>query len=144
MPTHSRIILKKTPVPPQILARLWRHSSGGAIHKLATCSRLPPPDAAPGPHVIVAAGRNEAAIWDLSKGGACKQVQQYHAQRRSEQRRCFCCILSLDVESHSIVRGEGGENEDEYLLFATGRNEDKRIQTLCFSIVCELGWLDGW
>ncbi|CAM9232680.1 unnamed protein product [Pylaiella littoralis] len=57
----------------QILARLWRHSSGGAIHKLATCSRLPPPDAAPGPHVIVAAGRNEAAIWDLSKGRACKQ-----------------------------------------------------------------------
>lgn len=59
----------------QILARLWRHSSGGAIHKLATCSRLPPPDAAPGPHVIVAAGRNEAAIWDLSKGGACKQAR---------------------------------------------------------------------
>ncbi|CAM9512569.1 unnamed protein product [Ectocarpus sp. 12 AP-2014] len=56
-----------------VLARLWRHSSGGPIHKLATCSRLPPPDAAPGPHVIVAAGRNEAAIWDVSTGGACKQ-----------------------------------------------------------------------
>lgn len=44
------------------------------MHKLATCSRLPPPDTALGPHVIVAAGTNEAAIWDLSRGGACKQV----------------------------------------------------------------------
>lgn len=79
----------------QVLARLWRHSSGGAIHKLATCSRLPPPDSAPGPHVIVAAGRNEAAIWDLSKGGACKQVRSKVAIQRMCLRNRSCDLLGF-------------------------------------------------
>ncbi|CAM9207134.1 unnamed protein product, partial [Choristocarpus tenellus] len=57
----------------QVMVRLWRHSSRGPVHKLATCSRLPPQDNSLGPHVIVAAGQNQAAIWDLSVGGSCKQ-----------------------------------------------------------------------
>lgn len=89
---------RATRAPPrQILARLWRHSSGGAIHKLATCSRLPPPDAAPGPHVIVAAGRNEAAIWDLSKGGPCKQVRCTNASEGVERVLLTFCSLVFSV-----------------------------------------------
>eukprot|EP00903_Cladosiphon_okamuranus_P008555 g8210.t1 len=82
----------------QILARLWRHSSGGAIHKLATCSRLPPPDAAQGPHVIVAAGRNEAAIWDLSKGGPCKQ--------------CFRVVPPSEGPPQAQPSSRGGKGQD--------------------------------
>ncbi|CAM9305018.1 unnamed protein product, partial [Hapterophycus canaliculatus] len=85
--------------PLQILARLWRHSSGGPVHKLATCSRLPPPDAAPGPHVIVAAGRNEAAIWDLSKGGACKQ--------------CFRVVAPSEGPAPPLTSGRGSRGSHD-------------------------------
>ena len=63
------------------MVKLWRHSSGGPIHRLATCARLPAsafggvkPEgggpSAPQPLAFVASGENEVAVFDLSRGGS--------------------------------------------------------------------------
>jgi len=57
-----------------MLVKLWRHSSKGPIHRLATCARLPGDrDNAEGPHAFVAAGNNEVAVSNLSTGGPCRR-----------------------------------------------------------------------
>jgi len=55
------------------LVKLWRHSSRQAIHRLATCARLPLSSADAAPLAFVAAGDNQVAVWDLSAGGDCRQ-----------------------------------------------------------------------
>jgi phosphoinositide-3-kinase regulatory subunit 4 len=59
----------------QLLVRLWRHSSKGPVHRLATCARLPEDhEMAPNqPLAFVAAGESELAVWNLATGGACRR-----------------------------------------------------------------------
>ncbi|KAG5180485.1 WD40-repeat-containing domain protein, partial [Tribonema minus] len=64
-----------------LLARLWRHSARGPIHRLSTCARLPgdtnaaaptPEAGGAGPHVFIAAGDDETAVWDLRGAGTLR------------------------------------------------------------------------
>jgi phosphoinositide-3-kinase regulatory subunit 4 len=68
--------------------KLWRHSCRGPVHRLATCARLPVnrhaaggesaaahAQAAPAqPLAFLAAGKNEAAVFDLVQGGPPRQL----------------------------------------------------------------------
>ena len=60
------------------MCRLWRHSSSGPIHRLATCKSLPVGSKSEqaigspeGAFLFVAAGSNEAAVWAIPEGGEC-------------------------------------------------------------------------
>lgn len=71
-----------------VMNKLWRHSSQGAIHRLATCKSLRRVTGtmqqaaystrsehligpAEGAYLFVAAGNNEAAVWAVPEGGQC-------------------------------------------------------------------------
>jgi phosphoinositide-3-kinase regulatory subunit 4 len=60
----------------QLLVRLWRHSSRGPVHRLATCARLPedPDGGSAQPLAFVAAGVAELAVWNLNLGGPCRRA----------------------------------------------------------------------
>ena len=61
----------------RLLIKLWRHSSRGAVHRLATCARLPEDgdSVAPQPLAFVSAGFHDAelAVWNLATGGTCRR-----------------------------------------------------------------------
>lgn len=60
----------------QVMAKLYRHECKSSINRLATCfTRLPQESNAdvPRPYVFVAAGANEAAVFDVGSG-ACAQA----------------------------------------------------------------------
>lgn len=61
------------------MCKLWRHSSGSAIHRLA-CAKSSPNiqstregvlASSEGAYMFVAAGNNEAAVWGVPEGGEC-------------------------------------------------------------------------
>jgi hypothetical protein len=58
-----------------VLSAAWRHSSGSAIHRLASCkaprSVVPGLGYTEGAFLFCAAGNNEAAIFGLPEGGEC-------------------------------------------------------------------------
>lgn len=83
-------------------AKLWRHSSCGPIHRLASCKSLPgvTPQmqqkayatrsehligSAEGAYLFVAAGNNEAAVWALPEGGECLKCFRSIPLRASRQ-----------------------------------------------------------
>ena len=56
--------------------KLWRHSAGSVVHRLATCFTKLPQDtsraSANRPYVFVASGKNEASVFDVGSG-ECRQ-----------------------------------------------------------------------
>ncbi len=85
-----------------IMSNLWRHSSNGPIHRLATCKPLARVTAqmqqaayqnkseyligsAEGAYLFVAAGANEAAVWAIPEGGECLKCFRSVPLRNSRQ-----------------------------------------------------------
>jgi len=56
--------------------KLWRHSAGSVVHRLATCFTKLPQDSnrasANRPYVFIASGKNEASVFDIGSGD-CRQ-----------------------------------------------------------------------
>ncbi|GMH95852.1 hypothetical protein TrST_g6288 [Triparma strigata] len=72
-----------------MMVKLWRHECHGTINRLATCfTRLPQESAAEGPrpYVFVAAGKNEASIFDIGSG-RCAQSFRMLGREFAGQRR---------------------------------------------------------
>lgn len=58
-----------------VMCKLWRHSTGGIIHRLA-CTKSSGSGSgslgsSEGAYLFVAAGKNEAAFWGVPEGGEC-------------------------------------------------------------------------
>ncbi len=62
----------------QMMVKLWRHSSGQPVSRLATCHTVLPQDKSNGtlterkPYFFIGCGSNEASIFDVSTG-ICRQ-----------------------------------------------------------------------
>lgn len=77
-----------------VMSKLWQHSSCGPIYRLASSRHMPMKGnggSCEGSYLLVAAGNNETAIWDLPEGNECL--------------KCFRAVpkkVDEDLESHFL------------------------------------------